>query len=225
MAILATGMLVLGAISSIHIRVRTRITGTPIACRVALCAICTKHTGMECRLGMAGNARRGCAFIDTIDMTCGALDAEMGSSQFEGCQVMVKAGWQPSGGGVATSTVGTIAATMMVSGGMAGITGGGSTLVNSIDMAAQAGHVQVLPGQFEGCQVMVKAGRQPSGSGVATSTVGAIAATMMVSGGMASITGGGSALVDTIDMAVQAGHVQVPPGQFESRQVMVKAGR
>jgi hypothetical protein len=51
---------------------------------------------------------------------------------------------------------------------------------------------------------------------VASGTVGAIAAIMMVRRGMAGKTIGGCALVDTIDMAVLTGYVQVFPGQFES---------
>jgi hypothetical protein len=51
---------------------------------------------------------------------------------------------------------------------------------------------------------------------VATSTVGAIATIMMVSGGMAGITVGGGTLVDPIDMAILAGYIQMLPGQFES---------
>jgi hypothetical protein len=108
--------------------------------------------------------------IDVAILTGGG---DVFTCQFEGGQVMVKGGRSPRIGGVAGAALGAKTILMDIFCCVAGNAGRGCALKNMIDMTICAGNIDVLTGQFEGGQIMVKRGRCPTSGGVAGTAIGA----------------------------------------------------
>jgi hypothetical protein len=139
----------------------------PCGSGVAGPAVGPEPATMRIAIPMAAITVSGRALVDIIDMAVRTGHTGVSSGQFERGQVMVKAGWQPCRGGVATAAVCSKPPTVRVTILMAAITVCGCAFVDIIDMTVRTSHTGVLSGQFEGGQAMVKAGWQPCSGGVA----------------------------------------------------------
>jgi hypothetical protein len=153
-----------------------------------------------------------------------ACQPRMSAGEWESGEVMVERSRQPGGSGVTGGTGSPVAAVVLVIARMAGVTIGGSALVDAADMAGGAGHTGMCTGQLEGRQVMVEGGGSPGGGGMAGGAVGAELPLVVVVRGVTGVTVGGGALVDVANMAGGTGHTDMRPSQLKGGQVMVEGG-
>jgi hypothetical protein len=203
--------------------VRPGVRSAPVVGAVTPGTVCAKQTKMVRRVGMAARTgRRQSGINPCYRVTAIALQTGMATRQRE--EFVVKTGRQPAQGGMTGATACAKAAIMFIIPGMAGITIGGSSLKNIVDVAAFTSYVDMPARQFEDRQVMVEGGREPARSGVTGGTACAEPAVVFIVPGMAGITIGGSPLENMVDMAAFARYVNVLAFQLECEQVMVNSG-
>ena len=174
---------------------------------------------------MAAKTSGGSTLEDSIDMALGAGSTAMSTRQLETCLIMIKCGGFPGSGGMAQLATLPHAALVSIIFGVTSKTSRGRAFEHIVDMASLAGHICMRASQFESRQIMIKTGGAPCGSSVAGFAILSQASIMMVIFGMTAKTSRGSAFEHVVDMASLAGHICMCTGQFESRQIMVKAGR
>ena len=150
-------------------------------------AVRAKLTRMYGRLCMARNTGKGQSLKLPIDMTLLALHARMRARQREVGAAVVEGGAIPTRGGMAGRTVRAKLTVMLIILLMAGITIGGRTFEDIIDMALLAFHIRVLAFQLESGKVMVEGGLLPIGRGMAGAAVRAEGALVGILGGVAGI--------------------------------------
>ncbi len=188
-------------------------------------AVRTEPATVGVVISMAGIAVGGCAPEDVVDMTTCTGDSDMFAGQFEGEQVVVDGGRQPTRRRMAGAAIRTKLSIVLVILGMAGVTTGRCAFEDVVDVASLAGDRDMFTFQFEGEQVVVDGGRQPTRRCMAVAAIRTELTFVLVIFGMAGIAVGGSALENMVDMTVLAGHVRVFAFQFEGRQVVVEGGR
>ena len=146
----------------------------------------------------------------------------MDTGQFEGRCVMVKRSRFPGRSGMAGAAALTQSPVVAVFGLMTGITIGGRTFEDIVDMAAGAGCADVRTSQPEGRCIVVKRSRFPGRSGVAGAAALAQRPIVAIFGLVTGITIGGRTFKDIVNMTSGAGRADVCTGQLEGRGIMVK---
>ncbi len=138
---------------------------------MAIGAIRTILSAMVIIFRMAGITIGRCALVDIVDMAAGTSHLAVGSCQFKGRQVVIEGRWKPTTGRMTEGTVRSILPTMRIVLCMAGITARWGASIGVIGMTICAGNLSVLPGQYEGSQVMVKSSRSPGAGCMARRTI------------------------------------------------------
>lgn len=98
----------------------------------------------------------------------------------------------------------------------------GGTLKNAVDMAAYAGRIDMLAGQFEREAIMVIIGQFPAGGGMTEGTIRSKLPIVRIIPLVTGIAVGRCSFIEIIYMAIRAGHLSMLIFQFKSRQVMVE---
>ena len=83
------------------------------------------------------------ALEDTVGMTACTGSTDMRARQLEGRCIVIKRGWLPGSGGMASLAILAQGTLMSILAGMAGITVGRSTLVDTVNMATGTGGTDV----------------------------------------------------------------------------------
>ena len=117
-------------------RVRTSKFGRPVFGRVAGGAICSKQSGVISRVAVTGHTRAGCAGI--LSIIVAALTGQAGVAVGQCETAVAKLCIIPIGWVMTDCAIGPIVAFVFIVFLMAGITIGGRTLENTIDMAGFA---------------------------------------------------------------------------------------
>jgi hypothetical protein len=187
-------------------------------------AICTKATVVGVILRMTGTAVDGRIDEHIIDMTTGAWHAGMLTRQLEAGQVVIESGWQPAASGVTGAAISAELTVMGIVLGVAGIAVAGRAFEVIIDMASGAWRADMLTGQLEAGQVVVKRGWRPACGRVTGAAIWAELTVMGIVFCMTGIAVAGRAFEDFIDMAIGAGDANMLTGQFETGQVVIEGG-
>ncbi len=108
---------------------------------------------------------------------------------------------------------------------MAGVAIDRRALEDIVDVAGFAGDFDVLAGQWEGCQRMVKDGRQPACRGMTQTAIPTKLTLMLVVLRVAGVAIGRRALEDIVDVAGFAGNLGVLAFQLEGGQRVVELSR
>jgi len=122
-------------------------------------------------------------------------------------------------------TASTELAVMHIITGMACVTIGGCAFVGPILMAFLAGNIDMFPGQFEGCQVVIEQGRFPAHRGMTGRATCSETPGMRIIHSVTGKTITGCAFEDFILMTIIAGDTSMFALQFEHCQVVIKGGR
>jgi hypothetical protein len=149
----------------------------------------------------------------------------MCTGQSESRNGMVKTGWIPAAGGMASSAVRTKLATMRVLSSMTGKAVAGCSLEDSIRMTIRAGYIDMSTSQPESSQVVVEVGRFPGAGGMAGATTCAKLTLVGIARSMTCNTIAGCAFEYSIHVTTQTGHINMLPCQLESGQIVVENGR
>ena len=162
------------------------------------------------------------AFEDTIDMAATASSADMGTDQLEGGCVVIECGRFPSAGSMASLAELTHRTPVSIIADVAGITIGRRALEDTIGMTASTGSANMRAGQLESRSIVIKSSRLPGCGAMAGLADLAQSTLVRILAGMASVTVGGRALVDTINMTAGTGGADMRTRQFEGSGIVIE---
>ena len=192
--------------------------------RMACGAILSQRSIVMIIVLVAGKTIGRRALENIIDVAFGTCRADMRTSQLEGSQVVIKRGRFPGRGGMTDTAVLAKLAVMFIIFLVTGKACGRCALENIVGMTFFALRGGVHPGQLEGSQVVIKAGRSPGCAGVTNTAVLAKLAIMVVIFLVTCKTSRRCALEDIIKMTLFTGHRDMRTHQFEGRKAVIKCG-
>ena len=195
----------------------------PIAGHVATSAVGAKGPLVLVILLVTVHASGGRALVDVVGVARGACRLGVGAGEREGGFVVVERDLLPRAGCVATGTVGAQGTLMAVILLMAAYACGGRPLVDVVTVATGADRLSVGAGERKRRLAMVECGNLlPIIGHVATGTVGAKLAEVLLRLGVAIHTRGGRTLVHIVGVAFCADHLDVSAGEREGRLAVVE---
>ena len=195
----------------------------PIAGHVATGAVGAKGPLVLVILLVTVHASGGRALVDVVGVARGACRLGVGAGEREGGFVVVERDLLPRAGCVATGTVGAQGTLMAVILLMAAYACGGRPLVDVVTVATGADRLSVGAGERKRRLAMVECGNLlPIIGHVATGTVGAKLAEVLLRLGVAIHTRGGRTLVHIVGVAFCADHLDVSAGEREGRLAVVE---
>jgi len=195
----------------------------PATRRVATGAGGAKLAKVFLWLGMARDARGGCALVDVVGVALATDRLGVGTSERERrLAVVERCHLAPAAGCVATGAVGTKGSLMFVIFLVARNTRGRCALVDVVGVATGADRLGMASDEREGGLVMVEYNLAPAAGRVATGTVGAEGSLVFIVFLVTGDTRGGCALVDVVDVATGADRRRMDTGEREGGLAVVK---
>ena len=153
---------------------------------------------------MAGDTLRGCAFIDSIPMATGAGKLCVMPHERKRCVVVIEGHICPSAGDMTRGAIRSKLTVVLVSRGVACITGLGCALVYAVHMAGRTQHSRVQTSQRETCVIVIEGDIRPFGGLMTGRAVRSKLAVVYIFCGMAGIAGLWRSLVSIVHMTRRA---------------------